>query len=236
MVFDETWRDSLPSSPGLPIPEDDDYDDDYEIVCPPEPQAPTAKSSDVQEDNPDVPTRVVQFEMERLDRIDDNPRSRSEREHASRSFALNSEDESSAEVILLAVTKPPSYRRAMKCPETLLWSKTVESEYISLTANNTWDLVPYLGTMKVIGCRCKIKLKRDATGNIKKYKARLVARCDHQEPDWNSVFAPTVQYTSLRVILAIACINDWKIEQKDVVSAFLNDDVESEIYMDQPEG
>jgi hypothetical protein len=151
----------------------------------------------------------VQLELYRLGRIADNPRSRSERAHASRSFALNSEDDSSAEVILLAVTEPFSYRRAMKCTETLLWSKSVKSEYISLTANNTWDLVPYLGAMKVIGCMWKFKLKIDATGNIKKYKARLVARGDQKEPDWNSVFAPTVRYTSLRVILAIACINDW---------------------------
>ena len=54
----------------------------------------------------------------------------------------------------------------------------MESEYISLTANNTWDLVPYLGTMKVIGCMWKFKLTRDATWNIKKYKVHLVARGD----------------------------------------------------------
>jgi len=110
-VFDETWRDSLTSSPGPPIPEDDDYDDDYEIVSPLEPQAPTTESNDVQEGNPDVPTRVMQLELERLDNITDNPRSRSEKAQASRSFALNSEDDSSVEVILLAVTKPSSYRR-----------------------------------------------------------------------------------------------------------------------------
>jgi hypothetical protein len=82
----------------------------------------------------------------------------------------------------------------------------------------------------------EFKLKRDSTGNIAKYKARLVARGDQQEPDWNSVFAPTIRYTSLRVILAIACINDWEVEQMDVVSAFFNADVESEIYMEQPQG
>jgi hypothetical protein len=81
----------------------------------------------------------------------------------------------------------------MKSHETLMWSKAVESEYISLTANKTWDRIPYLGTMKVIGCMWKFKLKRGATRNIKTYKARLVARGDQQEPDWNSVFAPTVR-------------------------------------------
>ena len=71
----------------------------------------------------------------------------------------------------------------MNGSEKSMWSKTVESEYISLTANKTWDLVPYLRTMKVTGCMWKFKLKRDATGNIKKDKARLVARGDQHEPD-----------------------------------------------------
>jgi hypothetical protein len=78
VIFDEAWRDSLPSSPGPPIPEDDDYGDDYEIVFPHEPQA-TPENSDAQADNFDVPTRLEQLERDRLDRIIDNPRSRSER-------------------------------------------------------------------------------------------------------------------------------------------------------------
>ncbi len=124
----------------------------------------------------------------------------------------------------------------MKSLEKLLWRKAVESEYFSLTDSSTWEHVPYLGTIKVIGSMWKFKLKRDSTGIITKYKARLVARGDQQKPDWNSVFPPTVRYTSLSVILAIACIIDWEIEQMDVASTFLHADVESEIYMEQPQG
>jgi len=90
--------------------------------------------------------------------------------------------------------------------------------------------------MKDIGSVWKYKLKRDSKGRITKYKARVVARGDQQQPDWNSVFAPTVRYTSLRVILALACYNDWEIEQMYVVTAFLNADVESDIYMEEPQG
>jgi hypothetical protein len=79
VIFDEAWYDSLPSSSGPQIPEGDDYGDDYHIDSPPEFQAPTTESSDVQEENLDVPTRAMQLELERLDRISDNPRSRSER-------------------------------------------------------------------------------------------------------------------------------------------------------------
>ncbi len=57
-----------------------------------------------------------------------------------------------------------------------------------------------------------------------------------QEIDWNSVFAPTLRYTSLRVILALAAYHDYEIEQMDVVIAFLDADVVSNIYMDQTHG
>jgi hypothetical protein len=50
------------------------------------------------------------------------------------------------------------------------------------------------------------------------------------------VFAPTLRYTSLCVIIALATHHDYKIEKMDVVTAFINVNVVSEIYMDQPQG
>ena len=47
--------------------------------------------------------------------------------------------------------------------------------------------------------------------------------------DRHSVFAPTLRYTSLRVVLALAAYHDYEIEQMDVVIAFLNEDVVSNI-------
>ena len=66
--------------------------------------------------------------------------------------------------------------------------------------------------MEVIGSSWKFKLKRDQSGAIMKYKARLVARGDMHEMVWNSVFAPTLRHTSLRVILALAAYHDYEIK------------------------
>jgi hypothetical protein len=41
---------------------------------------------------------------------------------------------------------------------------------------------------------------------------------------------------SIRCILALATIEDMEIHQMDVKTAFLNGDLEEEIYMEQPEG
>ena len=85
--------------------------------------------------------------------------------------------------------------------------------------------------MRVIGCSWKYTVKRASSGSILKYKARLVARGDMQDLDYTSVFAPTYRYNTLRVLLALACYHDLEIEQMDVVTAFLNADVTSDIYM-----
>jgi hypothetical protein len=75
-------------------------------------------------------------------------------------------------------------------------------------------------------------VKRDSLGSILKYKARLVARGDMQDLDYTSVFAPTDRCTTLRVFLAFACHHDLEIEKMGVVTAFLNADITSDIYME----
>ena len=86
-------------------------------------------------------------------------------------------------VALAAVCEPRSYHRAMRIPETPMWEATVNAEYLSLTSKSTWEVVPYSRDMKVSGSMWKFKLKRDSKEHISKFKARLVARGDKQQPD-----------------------------------------------------
>jgi len=92
--------------------------------------------------------------------------------------------------------------------------------------------------MRVIGCSCKYKIKLDDNlGTIIKYKARLVTHGIMQDLDSSSFFALAVRYTTLRGFLALlACHHDLEIGQMDVMSAFLNADVVSDIYTKQSEG
>ncbi len=137
---------------------------------------------------------------------------------------------------VVAVYEPTSYKRAMSKKEHNAWVSDTQHEFNSHIHNGTWELVPRQPHMDVIGSSWKFKLKRDQSKFISKYKARLVARGVMQEMNWTSVFAPTLRYTSLRVILALASHHDYEIEQMGVVTAFLNANVVSEIYMDQPQG
>ena len=75
-------------------------------------------------------------------------------------------------------------------------------------------------------------------GSIDKFIARLVANGFKPKTDFDffDTFSPVTRITSIRLLIAIATIFDLKIHEMNVKTAFLNGDLEEEIYMDQPEG
>ena len=81
-------------------------------------------------------------------------------------------------------------------------------------------------------------MKRNSDDTISRFKARLVSQGFSQERgvDYDEVFSPVVKHTTIRVILAIATEPDLSVHQLDVKTAFLNEDLEEEIFMKQPEG
>jgi len=44
------------------------------------------------------------------------------------------------------------------------------------------------------------------------------------------------KFTTIRLLLALSCENDWEIEGMDVKTAFLNSELEERVYMEIPEG
>ncbi|KAD0234951.1 hypothetical protein E3N88_44570 [Mikania micrantha] len=77
-----------------------------------------------------------------------------------------------------------------------------------------------------------------ADGYIDKYKARLVIKVFRQNEgvDYFDTYSPVTRITSIRLVLAIAALRNLEVHQMDVKTAFLNGDLEEEIYVEQPEG
>ena len=82
------------------------------------------------------------------------------------------------------------------------------------------------------------KKKTDADGNVTVYKARLVAKGFRQVQgvDYEETFSPVAMLKSVRIMLAVAAFFDYEIWQMDVKTAFLNGNIEEELYMMQPKG
>ena len=54
--------------------------------------------------------------------------------------------------------------------------------------------------------------------------------------DYDETFSPVAMLESIRILLSIAAHYNYKIWQMDVKTAFLNENLEEEINMIQPEG
>ncbi|KFD61465.1 hypothetical protein M514_26361 [Trichuris suis] len=77
-----------------------------------------------------------------------------------------------------------------------------------------------------------------ATRRICTYKTRLVARGFSQKygQDYDETYAPVVKHETVRALLAIAATRKLHVRCEDVKNAYLNGDLEEELYMEQPPG
>jgi hypothetical protein len=134
--------------------------------------------------------------------------------------------------------EPQTYQEAVSGEESELWQKSMDEEMHSLLENGTWELVERPEGVKPIPMKWVYKVKRDAQGNIEWYKSRLVAKgfLQKQGVDFEEVYALVSKHTTLRVLLAIVAQQDLELHQLDVKTAFLNGELEEEIYMQQPQG
>ena len=71
--------------------------------------------------------------------------------------------------------EPQSMKEALDGKNSREWKEALDAEYSSLINNETWELVPPPLDANIVGSKWVLKVKRDANGNINRYKARLVA-------------------------------------------------------------
>lgn len=136
------------------------------------------------------------------------------------------------------VFEPRTYKEAITCKYSEKWKEAMKEELESIEANETWELTYLPSGRSAIGSKWVFKIKQDENGNVVRRKARLVAQGFSQQygVDYDEVFAPVVRNSTFRLMLSEAGVQGYKVKQYDIKSAFLNGNLDEEIYMKQPAG
>jgi transposase InsO family protein len=141
-------------------------------------------------------------------------------------------------IVLNTEDDPKSFSEAMSFRDAVFWKEAVNDEMDSILLNNTWVLVDLPLGSKPICCKWVFRRKYNSDGSIQTFKARLVAKSFKQKEgiDYFDTYAPVARITSICILMALASIYDLYVHQIDVKTAFLNGDLDEEVYMEQPEG
>ncbi|XP_015167399.1 uncharacterized protein [Solanum tuberosum] len=134
-----------------------------------------------------------------------------------------------------SISEPASFKEAAA---DSAWVKAMDLEIAALEANNTWSIVDLpLGKIP-IECRWIYKINFLASEAVERFKARFVAKGFSQRKglDYGETFSPVAKMVTVRFVVVLAASKGWYIYQMDVHNAFLNGDLNEEVYMEIPSG
>nr|GEV75549.1 retrovirus-related Pol polyprotein from transposon TNT 1-94 [Tanacetum cinerariifolium] len=134
----------------------------------------------------------------------------------------------------LTAVEPKTYKDALT---QSCWIEAMQEELNEFERLEVWELVPRLDKVMVINLKWIYKVKLDDLGGILKNKARLVARGYHQKEgiDLEESFASVARLEAIRIFLAYAAHKNMVVYQMDVKTAFLNGNLQEEVYVSQPD-
>ena len=135
----------------------------------------------------------------------------------------------------LAQFEPKKVKEALKNEN---WVESMHQELHQFVRNDVWELVPRPKDTHVIGTNRIFKNKTNEDGEVVRNKSRLVAQAYTQVEgiDFDESFAPIARLDSIRILLSIVCIMNFKLYQMDVKSAFLNGFLNEEVFVEQLKG
>lgn len=136
------------------------------------------------------------------------------------------------------LSEPSTFQDAVSGPDQVHWRKAIRAELESMRLRGVFRAAKLPTGHRTIGTKWVFKIKRKADGSIEKYKARLVAKGFKQKYgiDYTETFSPVVKYVTLRMVIAITKYFEWRLDQLDVVTAFLYGVMKEQVFCAVPEG
>ena len=139
----------------------------------------------------------------------------------------------------LDYVEPKNYKAGLADPHRAEWIVAIIEELDAMREQGVFELVFAVPRgRKLIGSTWVFKAKRDVNNELSRYRARLVGLGYEQEKeiDYFATYAPTVRVKSTKLMMALAALYDLEMKQIDFKTAFLNANLDVEIYMEIPKG
>nr|GFB81460.1 retrovirus-related Pol polyprotein from transposon TNT 1-94 [Tanacetum cinerariifolium] len=143
-------------------------------------------------------------------------------------------------------TKDHPLEKAMIDPA---WIDSMQEELLQFKRLDVWVLVSAPDNISPLTLKWLFKNKHDEEQTVIRNKSRLLVRGYHQEEgidfeesfapeeriDFEESFAPVARLEAIRIFLAYATHKNMVVYQMDVKTAFLNDNLQEEVYVSQPD-
>ena len=134
---------------------------------------------------------------------------------------------------------PKSWKQAITGKNKAYWLKTAYDEMTSIAQMVVFEILPNMPfSRKALLAKWVFSTKKSRDGKIVKFKTRWVALGDLQKKgvDYRETFAPVANLASLRLMLKKIVPDDLELDQSDVISEFLNGDIDTMVFLRQPKG
>lgn len=128
----------------------------------------------------------------------------------------------------------PTARQALSSDESNKWKTSMENEVNLLKQLNCWSIVDKPESTNVMHSKFVLKKKRDSDGTVAKYKAQLVVFGNEVADYFDDSFAPVVDFTLVKLFLAISVQRNRHVRQIDFDNAVPNGKLDRQVYIHVP--
>jgi hypothetical protein len=132
-----------------------------------------------------------------------------------------------------------TFAEAMKAPDREEFVKAMTKELEDHISRGHWKVVPSKSIprhKRAIPMVWAMKRKRDPLGEIVKWKARLCAGGHRsiENVDYWATYSPVVSWSTVRLMIVFAIVNNWHMESIDFVLAYPQAPIKTDIFLQPP--
>lgn len=142
-------------------------------------------------------------------------------------------------ILNVTTSDDPTLKEAMgaNSEEREAWLNAIDEEFQSIEDNDTWESVDAPKGVP-LPTHVVLNVKRDANGEVDRFKARIVAGGNRQTygVDYLDTYAPVVDFSIVRMFLYLVLSLGFFVGQVDIKTAFLNGRLDEDVWVMSPRG